>query len=196
MPGEKNTTKFRLLRGQINTTSHHHLRTEYCLRDTLDTSRSTKKIKVVNLGKENHGHSLYSGSFSQLCLNMELRTPSRVCLILKGGDWLSFATDTRVGLIHSTAYKDQAQNPCRYASLDWVPACKPKCWWFDVWLGPGLQHAWVAGQVPNWGRARGNRSMYLSHTDVSFPSSLPLFPHSKKINTTFKKKKKIPAHRE
>ena len=38
---------------------------------------------------------------------------------------------------------------------------------------PVRTHAWVAGQVPSWGCARGNQLMYLSHTDVSLPPSLP-----------------------
>ena len=36
-------------------------------------------------------------------------------------------------------------------------------------------HAWVLGQAPGWGHARGNRSTYLSHTAVSLPPFLPLF---------------------
>lgn len=49
---------------------------------------------------------------------MELRAPTepavylvpnfRVHLILQDGHWLCFATETRVGLINSTAYNDQA----------------------------------------------------------------------------------------
>ena len=49
--------------------------------------------------------------------------------------------------------------------------------------------AWVAGQVPSWGHARGNRSMYLSHIDVTFPLS-PTRPFSLKINLKILKKKK------
>ena len=41
-------------------------------------------------------------------------------------------------------------------------------------------HDEVAGQVPSWGRARGNRSVNLSLIDVSL--FLPLFPPSLKIN--------------
>ena len=44
--------------------------------------------------------------------------------------------------------------------------------------------AWVAGQVPFWGRARGDQSMYLLHMDVS----LSLFLISLKINKIFFKK--------
>ena len=36
---------------------------------------------------------------------------------------------------------------------------------------PVRAHAWVAGQVPIWGRARGNQSMYFSHINVSLPLS-------------------------
>ena len=44
-----------------------------------------------------------------------------------------------------------------------------------VWF-PVRAHAWVAGQVPSWGLARGNWSMYLSRIDVSLPLFLPTFP--------------------
>ena len=36
----------------------------------------------------------------------------------------------------------------------------------DSWLG---YKPWVAGQVPSWGRARGNPSMFLSHIHASLP---------------------------
>ena len=39
-------------------------------------------------------------------------------------------------------------------------------------------HAWVAGQVPRWGHARGNQSVYLTH-DLSLPLFLPPSPLSK-----------------
>ena len=42
-------------------------------------------------------------------------------------------------------------------------------------------HAWVAGQVPNWGRARGNWSTCHSHINVSLSLS-PSLPLSLKIN--------------
>ena len=44
-------------------------------------------------------------------------------------------------------------------------------------------HAWVVGQVPSWGHARGTRKMFLSPY-----FSLP-FPFSKKLNEIFKKTK-------
>ena len=65
-----------------------------------------------------------------------------------------------------------------------------------VWLGglsAGLQteklpvqfpvraHAWVVGQVPRWGCARGNQLMFLSHIDFSLPLFLPPC-HYLKIN--------------
>ena len=37
-------------------------------------------------------------------------------------------------------------------------------------------HAWIAGQIPSWGRARGNQSAFLPHIDVSPPCFLPPFP--------------------
>ena len=37
----------------------------------------------------------------------------------------------------------------------------------------GGAHAWVAGQVPGWGHARGRQSMFLLHVDVSLPLSPP-----------------------
>ena len=67
------------------------------------------------------------------------------------------------------------------------------------WLSAGLQtkglpvqflvraHAWVAGQVPCGGPARGNQLMFLSHIHVSLPLFLPPFTFLK-INKIFKKK--------
>ena len=72
--------------------------------------------------------------------------------------------------------------------------------WLSRW-GVGLQtkgspvqfpvraHAWVAGQVPTWGRVRGSQMTFLLHIDVSLPLFLPPFP-SLKINKIFKKIKK------
>ena len=52
-----------------------------------------------------------------------------------------------------------------------VLSCKPKGHQFDSWSGhmPGL---WVWSLVR--AHARGNQSMFLSHTDVSLPLSLSL----------------------
>ena len=57
--------------------------------------------------------------------------------------------------------------------------------WIECWPAnqrpliqfPLKAHAWVAGQAPSWGCARGNGLMYLLHIDVSLPpsSSFPLF---------------------
>ena len=41
---------------------------------------------------------------------------------------------------------------------------------------PLRAHAWVAGQVPNLGRVRGNHSLHLSNIDVSLPLFLLPFP--------------------
>ena len=40
---------------------------------------------------------------------------------------------------------------------------------------PIWAHAWVVGQIPSWGCARGNCSMCLSHTNVSLHLFLPPF---------------------
>ena len=59
---------------------------------------------------------------------------------------------------------------------------------WQVWLSglsvslrtdPVRAHAWVASQVPSRGRTRDNRSMYLSHINISLFLSRPL---SLKIN--------------
>ena len=42
--------------------------------------------------------------------------------------------------------------------------------------------AWVVGQVPGWGHASGNWSMFLSHIDVSLPRFSLSFSLSLKIN--------------
>ena len=41
---------------------------------------------------------------------------------------------------------------------------------------PVRAHAWVVGQVPSYGCARGNQSLHLSHISVSLPLFLPSFP--------------------
>ena len=55
-----------------------------------------------------------------------------------------------------------------------------------VWF-PVRAHAWVASQIPDWGHARGNCSMFLSHIGVSLPLFYLPFP-SLKINKILKKK--------
>ena len=55
--------------------------------------------------------------------------------------------------------------------IEWQPA-NPKV----ASSIPGGAHAWVTGQVPIWGCARGNQSMYFSHIDISLPPFLPPFP--------------------
>ena len=40
---------------------------------------------------------------------------------------------------------------------------------------PVRAHAWVVGQVPGWGHARGSQLMFLSHIEVSLPLYLPHF---------------------
>ena len=71
-----------------------------------------------------------------------------------------------------------------------IPSIKKK---YVLWLGLGVvlqtqrspvwfpvrAHAWVVGQIPTWGQARGNWSMLLCHIYVSLPVS-PLSPLSKK----------------
>ena len=52
---------------------------------------------------------------------------------------------------------------------------------------PVRAHAWVAGQVPSWGRARGNLWMYLLHIGVC----LPLCPSIPSPKTKIKKNFKI-----
>ena len=49
-------------------------------------------------------------------------------------------------------------------------------------------HAWVLGQVPSGGHARGNQWMFLSHIHVTLPLFLPLFPSKNKYNLKRKKK--------
>ena len=51
-------------------------------------------------------------------------------------------------------------------------------------LYPLGTHAWVAGRVPRWGRARGNSSMYLSHINGSLSLS-PSLSLSLKTNNIF-----------
>ena len=44
----------------------------------------------------------------------------------------------------------------------------PANWKVASWF-PVRAHAWVVSQVPRWGWARGNQSMFLSYIDVSPP---------------------------
>ena len=48
-------------------------------------------------------------------------------------------------------------------------------------------HAWNVSQDPGWWCARGNRLMFLTHIDVSFPLFLFLPPVSERINKIFQK---------
>ena len=58
----------------------------------------------------------------------------------------------------------------QFGSVGWVLSCKAKSRQFDSqsWYVPALQ-VWS----PVGTHARGNQSMFLSHTDVSLPFSLP-----------------------
>ena len=71
-------------------------------------------------------------------------------------------------------------------------------WPWLVWLrgssaglrttgSPVRAHACVTGQVLSLVHVKGNRSMYLSHIDVSLPLS-PSLPLSLKVSKIFKKK--------
>ena len=64
-------------------------------------------------------------------------------------------------------------------SVDWVPACKPKGWWFD---SQSRAHAWVAGQAPSRGCMKGNYTVMF----LSLSPSLPLCKN-KWINRSLKK---------
>ena len=52
---------------------------------------------------------------------------------------------------------------------------------------PVRAHAWIAGQVPGWGHARSNQSIFLWHIDISLPLFLPT-PLFLKINEVFLKR--------
>ena len=54
-------------------------------------------------------------------------------------------------------------------SVDWTPACKPKGCRFN---SQSRAHAWVAGQVPSRGCARGNHTLILLSLSFSLPSPL------------------------
>ena len=53
-------------------------------------------------------------------------------------------------------------------SVDWVSACEPKGLWFNAQSGhrPGV------GQVPSWGRIRGNHTLVFLSLSFSLPSPL------------------------
>ena len=53
--------------------------------------------------------------------------------------------------------------------VDLVLACKPKGSRFN---SQSRAHAWVAGQVPGWGHARGNHTLMFLSLSFSFPSPL------------------------
>ena len=60
--------------------------------------------------------------------------------------------------------------------MDWALACELKGHWFDSGSGhmPGLQVGSL--HLAQWGRARSNQLIFLSHITVSLPLFLPLFP--------------------
>ena len=62
--------------------------------------------------------------------------------------------------------------PWLVCSVGWAPAYKPKGHWFNSLQG----HAWLTGQVPGRGPARGSKSMFLSHINISFPLFVSPFP--------------------
>ena len=72
------------------------------------------------------------------------------------------------------------------------PALAGVAQWIEHWLAkrklagliPVRAHAWVVGQVPGWGYATGNQSMFISHIDAFLPLFIPPFP-SLKINKIF-----------
>ena len=55
---------------------------------------------------------------------------------------------------------------------------------------PVRTHAWVVGQVPGWGPARGNWSMFLSHIHISLHLFFPPSSSIKVKNQNLTKKKK------
>ena len=65
--------------------------------------------------------------------------------------------------------KKWRSSPDQCGSVGWASSHKEKGGWFDS----------PSGQVPSWGRTRGNWLLLLSHIDVSLPLFLPPFPLSK-----------------
>ena len=58
-------------------------------------------------------------------------------------------------------------------------------------LIPGWAHAWIVGLVPGWAHTEGNRSMFLSHIDVSLPLFLSSFPSLIKTKQNDNNNKKV-----
>ena len=61
-----------------------------------------------------------------------------------------------------------------FAWLLWLSGLSAGLWTKGAQVQfPARAHAWVAGQVSSWGRARGNQSMFLSNINVSPAPFLP-----------------------
>ena len=121
-------------------------------------------------------HSRYTINDHQMprVQRLILRSPplsfhTSASLFLRGCIWVFFGFLFPVPLEKLCIQKNTGHCPAWYGSVDWGQTAN-----FRVRI-PVRAHAWVAGQAPGWGCARGNQSMHLSHTDVSLPLSLPPF---------------------
>ena len=72
--------------------------------------------------------------------------------------FLTYHIPPWLSALHQTSFKIFGSSPGWCSSMDWVRACEPKGFPFPV-----RAHAWVVGQVPSRGCARGNHTyMFLS----------------------------------
>ena len=100
-------------------------------------------------------------------------TPSYFDLILKTPNqfWAFFSETNELWLIHMIWLSNRKKHPW----LVWLSGLSIGLWTKRSQVQfPVRAHAWVAGQVPSWGHARGSQLMFLSHIDVSLTLSLPL----------------------
>ena len=125
-------------------------------------------------------------------------TPSKLsCLLVFKGNWFQDPTwvpksmDAQVPYIKWLRSTHTVSSPHLYppnfalktVHKVWLSGLSAGLWTEKSWVWFSVRAcAWVAGQVPSWGRVRGNLLMYLSHIYVSLPLFLSL-----KINKIFKK---------
>ena len=91
-------------------------------------------------------------------------------------NWLSPKIQHFKMMAEENVNQNSFSRPGWCGSVDWALACELKGHWFDSGSGhmPGLQVGSL--HLAQWGRARSNQLIFLSHITVSLPLFLPLFP--------------------
>ena len=106
-----------------------------------------------------------------------------ILLYLNYEKWILFsATESRK---YNRKSKSKIHSPGWCGSVDWVPACEPKCHGCDSQSGhkPGL-----LARFPTWGRARDNQPMFLSLPSLFSKKKENLLKYIKKCGKEHKMK--------